>query len=96
HGLVWPRSDGRPALAKDDDAAWRDVLHAAGVKHPSGRDYTIHEARHAVATMLKRTGASDQTTAAILGQSKMLARYVHTTTADKALALDPVAGLLGL
>jgi hypothetical protein len=26
----------------------------------------------------------------------MLARYVHTTTADKALALDPVAGLLGL
>lgn len=96
HGLVWPRSDGRPALARDDDAAWKGVLRAAGVVHPSGRDYTIHEARHAVATLLKRTGASDQTAAAILGQSKMLARYVHVSTADKAAALDPVAAILGL
>lgn len=96
HGLVWPRADGRPALAKDDDAAWKGILHAANVRHPSGRDYTIHEARHAVATMLKRTGASDQTAAAILGQSKMLARYVHVSTADKAAALDPVAAILGL
>lgn len=96
HGLVWPRADGRPALARDDDAAWKGILHAAGVKHSSGRDYTIHEARHGVATMLKRTGASDQTAAAILGQSKMLARYVHVSTADKAAALDPVAAILGL
>lgn len=115
HGLVWPRSDGRPALAKDDDAAWRGILDAAQVARVGvdlapprgirldargprliGRRYTIHEARHAVATMLKRTGASDTTAAAILGQSKMLARYVHTTTADKAIALDPVAALLGL
>lgn len=115
HGLVWPRPDGRPALARDDDAAWRDIQDAAQVArvypdpvpHPDrvldgrgpalvGRRYTIHEARHTVATLLERTGATEGTAAAILGQSKLLRRYVHVTPADKAAALAPVAELLGL
>lgn len=115
HGLVWPRPDGRPALARDDDAAWRGIQDAAMVAHVKpdpaphpdraldergpclvGRRVAIHECRHGVATMLGRTGASEGTAAAILGQSKLLRRYVHVTPADKAAALAPVAEMLGL
>lgn len=115
HGLVWPRSDGRPALAKDDDAAWRDIQDAARVAHVDpdptphpdrgldergpcmvGRRVTTHETRHTLATMLGRTGASEGAAAAILGQSKLLRRYVHVTAADKRAALEPVAEMLGL
>lgn len=94
HGLVWPVDVGDPQ--KLDDAAWYALQEEAGVTHPSGRHYTIHECRHTTATLLLEAGVEPAIIALILGQSKMLAGYIHLSTAPLAAALGKVADRLAL
>lgn len=96
HGLVWPRADGRPIRAKDDDAAWYALQDAAEVRHPSGRRYTIHEARHTTASLLLELKVDPAVIAALLGQSKLVAAYVHVKSPMMRAALEQVAERLAL
>lgn len=77
HGLVWPRVDGRPVSAADDRAEWAALQETAGVSHPSGRLYVLHEARHTTATLLLEAGVERDDVAAILGQVKFVETYDH-------------------
>lgn len=61
-----------------------------------GRRYTMHEGRHTAATLLGNAGVTETTAAAILGQSKLLRRYVHTSTSAKLVALTAASARLGL
>lgn len=97
HGLVWPRADGRPALAVDDDAAWYDLQDAAQVARtwpsdltrrgdPStfGRRYTIHEARHTTATLLREAEVPDYVIIAIMGHASILSTRPYLSPAKHA------------
>ncbi|MCH8613426.1 tyrosine-type recombinase/integrase [Arsenicicoccus dermatophilus] len=104
-GLVWTGSDPRydggriiPTSADADRREWARLQDAAGVRHPTGRRYTLHEARHTTATMLLELGVDPKVVITIMGHSSILStdayRHVSTTMARKAL--DQVAERLGL
>lgn len=97
-GLVWPTETGRPTYYKDDDAEWYALQDAAGVRHSSGRRYTIHEARHTVATLLLEAGVDPAVMTAILGHSSVLTSrgYQHVRTHSTRKGLEQVAEALGL
>jgi integrase len=93
HGLVWYHPTGTPS--KLDDAQWYALQDAAKVKHPSGRHYTIHEARHTTATLLHEAGTEPAIIAAILGQAKLVESYLHLKRSPRVReALQNVAGIL--
>lgn len=98
HDLVWPRTDGRPRDEKDDRLEWRALQDAAGVRHASGRYYTVHEARHTTATLLLEAGVDDKVIEAILGHSSITTSkgYMHVSQTLARRALDDVATKLGL
>ncbi len=112
HGLVWPRSDGRPALDWEDRAAWFDLVDAARVARcdPSpnpagagrpefhGRRYALYEARHTAASLLRELGVDDETIVAIMGHATILSTraYLHTSTVRTRAALEGLADRLGL
>jgi integrase len=98
HGLVWPTADGRPTYYKADDADWYALQDAAKVRHSSGRHYTIHEARHTVATLLLEAGVDPAVVTAILGHSSILTSrgYQHVRTHSTREGLERVAEALGL
>ena len=89
-GLVWPTENGQPSNAKQDLEEWYALQGTAGVGHPAGRYYYVHEARHATATRLKEEGVDDHTITALLGHSSILTSrgYMHTS---HAAALDALA-----
>ncbi|MGH9088798.1 MAG: tyrosine-type recombinase/integrase [Acidimicrobiales bacterium] len=95
-GLVWYHAAGDPA--KLDDAAWYALQRAAGVTHPSGRPYTIHEARHTTATLLMEAGIDQAVITAILGHSAIATSrgYMHVDAAPLAEAMSRVAARLSL
>lgn len=97
HGLVWPRPDGRPQLAKLDAAAWVDLQARAGVrssfvdaKHSGERPYAVHEMRHTTATLLAEAGVDPSVIMAILGHSTVATQAVY-----KTVRLDATAAALG-
>lgn len=93
HGLIWYKASGD--CQKADDADWRALQDAAGVRHPEGRYYGPHEARHTTATLLAEAGVEPHVIAAILGHSKMLDSYVHTQVVGGTVeALGKVADRL--
>ena len=95
HGLVWPLVDGRPCPSSTDDEEWYALQSGAGVHHPSGRWYTIHETRHTTATLLHEAGVDPVIMAAILGQTKLVESYVHVKRSPRvAAALEEVARVL--
>lgn len=96
HGLVWPRPDGRPRDKGEDSQEFTALQDAAGVRHPSGRPYTTHEARHTTATLLLEAGVPDVVTIAILGHSSIMTSraYQHTSSAAARAAMDKVAAAL--
>lgn len=100
HGLVWPAPDGGPRDDKDDRAAWRAICAEAGVEREledgTTRPYTLYEARHTTATLLRVIGADDETITELLGHSSILSSkaYLHTDTARTADALAKVAAVL--
>lgn len=98
HGLVWPSPDGGPRDPRKDDAAWYALQEAAGVTHPAGRRFTIHEARHTTATLLMEAGVAPAVIKAIVGHSTMLSTnaYLHVNTAPLAAAVEAVAQRLAL
>lgn len=97
HGLVWPALDGGPCDPKVDDAEWYALQATAGVVHPAGRPFTVHEARHTTATLLLEAGVDPAVITAILGHTSILTSrgYMHVNTAPLEDALGRVAGRLG-
>lgn len=79
HGLVWPRPDGKPQTDKMDRAAWYALTDRAGVRHPTGRRYLLHECRNTTATLLKAAGVDDTTITEILGHSSILTSRGYMT-----------------
>lgn len=98
YGLVWPRLDGRPRSARDDLAEWHALQAAAGVAHPSGRPYFVHETRHTTSTMLMELGVPESVRVALLGHSSIASTrgYEHVAWEESVRALRGVAGRLGL
>lgn len=98
HGLVWPRADGRPQDEKADRRAWAALQDTAGVRHPAGRHYTLHEARHTTATLLLEGGVDPQVIQAILGHSSIVTSrgYQHVSQVLARKALGDVAARLEL
>lgn len=97
HDLVWPDSQGRPRSAKADRAAWVELQKAAGVLHPSGRRYVLHEARHSTATLLLNAGVERELVELILGHSKLVEAYDHSNRLqDARVGLSKISDLLGI
>lgn len=99
HNLVWPRVDGRPALAKDDDLAWYRLQDAAQVAHTEGaegRRFSIHEARHTTATLLDAAGVPASIIIAIMGHAKITTThgYQHADIERLRDAMTKVGALL--
>lgn len=95
--LVWPLPDGSPRDGDDDRAEFRDMQARAGVAHPEGRPYTVHECRHTTATILLALGVDEATRVAIMGHSSIASTrtYEHRDLTLIRSALDKVAGALG-
>ncbi len=89
-GLVWVNPDGLPIRADADRNAWKAIQKEAGVAHPSGRAWHVHECRHTVATLLMRQGTPQAVTEQIIGQSKLVGSYLHADRADSLAALEGV------
>ncbi len=93
--LVWPAADGAPADTADDVTEWRLLQETAAirlgrdVRHPTGRRYVRHEARHTTATLLLEAGIDPKVITAIMGHSSILTtrgyQYVQTQLAADAL-----------
>ncbi|WP_030526634.1 tyrosine-type recombinase/integrase [Phycicoccus jejuensis] len=100
-GLVWPRPDGRPRDDGDDRAAWvrlQDAARVASVDGEQGRRFTLYEARHTTATLLREARVDDQTITAIMGHATILSTkaYLHTDRGRVRTALEDVAARLQL
>lgn len=91
HGLVWPREDGGPRDENDDRDEWHHLQELAGVSHPTGRPYHVHEARHTTATILLGLGVDEATRVAIMGHSS-----IASTRAYEHRDLTLIRGALGL
>lgn len=105
-GLVWPsvrptrggKVEALPQTVQRDLAAWHDIQEQAGVTHPAGRPYKLHESRHTTATLLLEAGVPEPVIVAIMGHSSIAStrRYQHTSTAMQLDALQGMATRLGL
>jgi integrase len=98
HGLVWCTAKGRPINLRDDTEEWQALQQAAGVKHPAGRWYHVHEARNTTATLLMELGVPESVRIAIMGHSSIATTrgYEYASTAEARAALEKVAERLGL
>lgn len=94
HGLVWTRPDGRPVHPRDDWAAWKTLLRAAGIK----RSVTLHEARHSTATWLGDSGVPENVAESLLGHSDVLTTrsYTHLSPVIGRAALNQLSERLEL
>jgi len=79
HGLVWPRPDGRPRDSKQDREEWWALCGEAGVAHPSGRRYHVHEARNTTASLLLAAKVDPAIITAILGHSSIVVSRGYMT-----------------
>lgn len=99
-GLVWTETDpkGRQIPVRDahDRHAWHQLQEAAGVAHPTGRPYHLHEARHTTATLLLEEGVDPHVIEAILGHSSIVTSrgYMHASQELARRALESVAARL--
>lgn len=96
--LVWTAIDGRWRDENDDRAEWYAMQEAAGVSHPTGRPYYVHEIRHTTATFLQSLGVDEATRIAIMGHSSIASTraYEHRDLTLIRSALEKVAGRLAL
>ncbi len=97
-GLVWPNLDGGLTLGTDDDEEWYALQGSAGVGHPEGRYYSIHEARHTTATLLLDLDVDPHVVTQIMGHSSMVTSrgYQHVSQRHTRPALEKVAARLQL
>jgi integrase len=84
-GLVWPTAGGRPANDKHDRAEWHALQGTAGVGHPSGRPYHIHECRSFAATMLFDAGVPEHVITDLLGHSTIATSLRYRTVRREPL-----------
>lgn len=92
-GLVWTL-DGKPISDDRDRAAWKTIQSEAGVAHPTGRPWHLHECRHTVITLLKRAGVDDAVIERIVGQSKLVKKYLHLVGEDSRTAMEGLSETL--
>lgn len=93
--LVFPDENGLPRDDKKDRDAFRRLLREAGVSHArnsEGRLYTLYEARHTAATMLRANKTDDETLISILGHASILSSktYLHSDDDRRRSALNGV------
>lgn len=96
HGLVWPRSNGRPTNPQADTAEWiwlQDQAQVAHVEGSLGRRYEGHEIRHTTATVLLGAGIDPETVKTILGHSSIITSrmYQHVSHNLARDAMEKVA-----
>lgn len=98
YGLVWCDVDGGPILPAVDGAMWRSLQERAGVAHPAGRPYNLHEARHTTASLLAALSVPEVVRIAILGHAGIAAtrHYEHSAIAQAREALNSMSERLGL
>ena len=100
-GLVWAGVDRRgehtPRRFRDDLDEWEALQHRAGVSHPAGRPYHLHEARNTTATLLLEEGVDEAVITQILGHSSIVTSrgYMTVSTDLSMIALEKVAKALG-
>lgn len=104
-GLIWSDIDTRAATPKPaprsgraDRAEWLALQARAGVAHPAGRPYTLHEARHTTATLLMELGIDESVRTAIMGHSSITVTrgYQHASQAAASAAMAAMAEKLRL
>lgn len=104
-GLLWTGIDTRwgddrirPQRATADRKEWAALQQRAGVRHESGRLYTLHEARHTTATLLMELGVDARVIEAIMGHSSIVTTrgYQHVSQALARQAMEDMASRLGL
>lgn len=101
-GLVWPgrtvKGTSWPRNAASDRDEWHAIQKAAGIAHPGGRLYTVHEIRHGTATLLMELGVPESVRIAIMGHSSMAVTrgYEHVDVSQARIALEAAAGRLQL
>lgn len=97
-GLVWPNAAGKPANGSEDLEEWHAIQGTAGIGHPDGRYYHVHECRNVTATELRRANVNDNTLTALMGHASMsmVDRYARSDMDAKRAALAQVASQLGI
>lgn len=102
HGLVWPgrttKAGTWPRNPASDRDQWEAVQAAAGIAHPTGRPYHVHEIRHSTATLLMELKIPESIRIAIMGHSSITStRAYETADADQIrAALQGLARVLEL
>ncbi|MCD4535686.1 tyrosine-type recombinase/integrase [Nocardioides sp. cx-169] len=91
-GLTWPRN---PASDRDE---WEAIQTEAGIAHPTGRLYAVHEIRHGTATLLMELGVPESVRIAIMGHSSIAVTrgYEFVDIEQSRKALEQVAERLAL
>lgn len=84
-GLVWPEPNGRPRNDKHDREEWQALQERAGVAHPSGRPYHMHECRNFAATMLLDEGVSEHVVTDLLGHTAVATSLRYRTVRREPL-----------
>lgn len=97
-GLIWPNLRGLPALGADDLEEWHAIQGSAGVGHPAGRYYTVHECRNVTATQLRDMGVDPLVITSLLGHSQITTSqgYMRVDLEPKREAAVAVGNILGL
>lgn len=95
--LVFPTLGGRPCNDKVDREEWWGIQGAAGVGHPGGRYYHVHECRNFAATQLDETGAQENVITSMLGHASIITSrsYMRAHLEPKRRATAAVGDLLG-
>jgi site-specific recombinase XerC len=90
HGLIWRKADGLPYLPKDELAAWRNLLHRAGILTaeqtvPGKSPIDGHWARHTTVTILMMLSGDSQLVGEIVGHSsrEVTEIYRHADPSEK-------------
>ena len=102
HGLVWPgRTTSKgvwPRNPASDRDEWHAIQKAAGVAHPSGRRYHVHEIRHSTATLLLEAQVPETVRIAIMGHSRITTTrgYEHVDLTQQRAALAKIGERLAL
>lgn len=95
HNLVFHNPDGSPIPPTTDSRAWHALLRGAGV---IGETETrkLHAARHTTATVLRASGADEQTRMEILGHNspEVTRIYAHSDQARNAVMMDALSALV--
>lgn len=97
HSLVFTTLTGRPINDKVDREEWWAIQGTAGVGHPAGRYYLVHECRNFAATQLDEAGAADNVITSMLGHASIITsrRYMRAHVEPKRRATAAVGDLLG-